>query len=159
MEKPTINLEQFKRDSWSDTETQNAEKIVDLVQNLMNTHDYDYVEKTFAQSTYKQHNRGIPDTLNGLLGYLRNFTKQFPEFSYSVKNIYVDGDYVTLHSHATLKKAHRGNDKKGMNIVDTWKISGNNIEAHWDAVQPLDWFMRLYTFLTGGAIRNSNGPF
>ncbi len=154
-----IKLDDFKRDTWSEVELNNAEMIVDFVQNIMNEHNFDYIHQQYSDSTYVQHSRGIPDHLAGVLNYIGNFVKRFPEFSYNVKNIYVDGDYVTLHSHATIKKSHRGNDKKGLNIVDTWKISGNNIEAHWDAIQPLDSFMRLYAFFTGGAIRNNNGVF
>ena len=83
----------------------------------------------------------------------------YPEYSYDVKHIYADGDHVVFHSHATLKKEDRGNDRKGMNIIDTWRIEDGRIVEHWDAIQPLDRGMRLFVLLNGGNIRNSNGVF
>ena len=71
----------------------------------------------------------------------------------------MDGDYVTFHSHATLKEEDRGNDQKGMNIIDTWKIENGKIVEHWDSIQPLDVFMRFYVGLNGGDIQNANGVF
>jgi len=64
-----------------------------------------------------------------------------------------------FHSHATLDREHRGNDEKGMNIIDTWKIQDGKIVEHWDSIQALDGFMRFYAWISGGDIRNSNGVF
>lgn len=76
-----------------------------------------------------------------------------------MKPILADGDRVVFHSHATMKRAHRGNDQKGLNIMDHWKIRDGQIVEHWDTLQPLDRFMRFYALLTGGKIRNANGVF
>ncbi|MEM1270403.1 MAG: nuclear transport factor 2 family protein, partial [Bacteroidota bacterium] len=100
-----------------------------------------------------------PDGLEGLTEFLRRFVGRFPEYGYDVKRILVDGDTVMFHSHVTTKASHRGDDTKGFNIIDTWRIQGGTIADHWDAIQPLDGFMRLYVWLTGGAIRNANGVF
>ncbi|BDU39835.1 nuclear transport factor 2 family protein [Vibrio nigripulchritudo] len=159
MDTVIIDKNKFKRDYWTEKENSNAELIMDFVQNIMNNHDFEYVKSKYDNSNYVQHNRGIPDKMMGVIEYVKKFAGRFPEFSYDVKSVYVDGDYVTLHSHATIKKSHRGNDKKGMNIVDTWRINGSDIEEHWDAIQPLDTFMRFYTLVAGGAVRNSNGVF
>ena len=76
-----------------------------------------------------------------------------------MKHIYVDGPFVILHSHATSQKSHRGNPQKGLNIMDTWKVEDGVITEHWDAVQPIHGFMRLYALLTGGKFRNQNSYF
>ncbi|MEM7132968.1 MAG: nuclear transport factor 2 family protein [Chloroflexota bacterium] len=154
-----VNLESLKKDNWSNQELENVKLIVDFVQHLMNNHDFDYVMKTFNNDSYIQHNRGIPDGISGLVDLLKQLTKRYPDYVYDVRHIFADGDYVTFHSHATLNKNHRGNDKKGLNIMDTWKIEDGKIVEHWDALQPIDGFMRFYTLLTGGAIRNTNGVF
>lgn len=154
-----VNFESLKKPNWTEQELKNAVLITDFVQNLMNNHNFDYVSQKFTNSAYTQHNRNLPDKMAGLVGFLKEFVKDYPEYSYDVKHIYVDGDYVIFHSHATLKKEHRGNDKKGMNIVDTWRLEDGKIVEHWDSIQALDGFMRFYSLLSGGKIRNSNGVF
>lgn len=155
----TINYDDLACDSWTETEKQNVAILVDFVQHLMNNHDFGYVRKHFMNGAYVQHNRTISDGMENIISFVENFAKRFPEYTYDVKHIYADGDFVTFHSHATLKVAHRSNDKKGLNIIDVWKLEDGQIVEHWDALQPLDLFMRFYTLIAGGNIKNSNGVF
>ncbi|MEM6263217.1 MAG: nuclear transport factor 2 family protein [Bacteroidota bacterium] len=157
MDTLTVNLAELKRGTWSGTETKNAELIVDFVQHLMNDHDFDYIRKNFMNARYLQHNRNLPDGIEGLLAYVERIAKQYPEYTYDVKHIYADGDYVMFHSQATIKKKHRGNPNKGFNIIDTWKIEDGQIVEHWDAIQPIDGSARLLVWMTGGKVRNGNG--
>jgi len=154
-----INFEGLKKSSWDQRELENAKIITDFVQNLMNNHNFDYILSRYNDSAYTQHNRNLPDKISGLVGFLTEFVEDYPEYSYDVKHIYVDGDYVIFHSHATLKKEDRGNDTKGMNIIDTWRLEDGRIVEHWDSIQALDGFMRFYSLLSGGTIRNDNGVF
>ncbi|MEM1055810.1 MAG: nuclear transport factor 2 family protein [Bacteroidota bacterium] len=147
------------RDSWTPQETENVTTVLGFVQRLMNDHDLDGVKSTYGDHPYVQHNRAIPDGIEALADYVGAFAKRFPEYSYDVKRVLCDGEFVTFHSHATVKHAHRGGDSKGFNIIDTWRIEDGRIADHWDAVQPLDGFMRFYVWLTGGAVRNPNGVF
>ncbi len=158
-DKLIINFEALQKESWSEKELKNAKLITDFVQNLMNNHNFDYILENYNDGSYIQHNRNLPDKIAGLVGFLRDFVEDYPDYTYDVKHIYADGDYVIFHSHATLNREDRGNDQKGMNIIDTWKIENGKIVEHWDSIQPLDWFMRFYVFWTGGDIRNSNGVF
>ncbi|GLX79706.1 hypothetical protein tinsulaeT_30460 [Thalassotalea insulae] len=155
----TINFKSLQKSSWTQQEINNAELITGFVQKLMNDHDFDYVLKHYNDSSYTQHNRNLPDKIVGLVGFLREFVEDYPEYSYEVKHIYVDGDFVIFHSHATLEKGDRGNDQKGMNIIDTWRIENGRIVEHWDSIQALDGFMRFYSLVSGGNIRNTNGVF
>lgn len=125
----------------------------------MNDHDFDYIRQVYGNSVYKQHNRGMADGIEGVLATITEFTELYPNFSYDVKHIYVDGPYVTLHSHGTLKAADRGNPDKGLNLYDTWKIEDGKLVEHWDSIQGIDSGMRFYGFLTGGAIENKNTLF
>lgn len=159
MNNVTINFESLKKSHWSQGQLANAKLVNDFVQNLMNNHNFDYVLERFGNDEYVQHNRGIADGLGALVAFVEIFAKQFPEYSYDVKHIHVDADYVIFHSHATVKKAHRGNDKKGFNIIDTWQVKDGRIVEHWDAIQPLDMFMRFYVWINGGKILNNNGVF
>ncbi len=155
----TIDLEGLHKSSWSVQETKNVELITDFVQHLMNNHDFDYVLQHYNDSSYVQHNRNIPNKVTGLVGFLQQLVVKYPDYTYDVKHIFADGDYVIFHSHATLHKAHRGNDQKGLNIIDTWRIADGKIVEHWDSIQALDTMMRLNSLLSGGKIRNANGVF
>lgn len=158
-EKVIIDLKSLQKPGWTEHEQKNAEVITDFVQNLMNNHNFEYVLEHYNDSAYVQHNRNIPDKVTGLVGFLQEFVAEYPDYSYDVKHIYVDGDYVIFHSHATLKREDRGNDQKGMNIVDSWRLQDGRIVEHWDSIQALDGFMRFYSLISGGNIRNANGVF
>ena len=153
------NFDALQKSSWTQQESENALLALSFIQKLMNEHQFEEVQKTFGNDLYTQHNRAIPDGMEALIDYVKKYAKRYPEYAYDVKHIYADGDYVTFHSHATLKAKHRGNDKKGFNIIDTWKIENGQIVKHWDAIQPIDAGMRFYLWLTGGKIRNTNGVF
>lgn len=155
----TVEKEKLQSSNWTAEEQQNVDLITDFVQNLMNKHDFDYIDRQFGHHNYVQHNRNMNDGIAGVVETVSNLTKRYPDYTYDVKHIFADGDHVTFHSHVTMKKSDRGNDKKGFNIMDTWKVQDGQIVAHWDAIQPLDTFMRFYILMTGGNIRNANGVF
>lgn len=159
METQKINLEQFKKNTWTDDELKNANVVVDFVQNIMIDHDFDYIKEHYGDHEYKQHNQSMTDGLGGVLKTVSDFTKTFPDFTYDVKHLYVDGPYVIVHSHATAQKSHRGNPRKGLNIMDIWRVEDGEIKEHWDAVQPIHGTMRLYSLLNGGKFKNDNTYF
>ncbi|NVK38426.1 MAG: nuclear transport factor 2 family protein [Gammaproteobacteria bacterium] len=158
-DKIIIDLASLQKPNWSEQERANVTLVTDFVQNLMNNHNFDYILENYNDSSYVQHNRNLPDKVTGLVGFLKEFVQDYPEYTYDVKSIYADGDYVIFHSHATLEKADRGNDENGMNITDTWRIKDGKIVEHWDSIQALDSFMRFYSLVSGGTIRNENGVF
>lgn len=158
-DKIVIDLQSLQKPSWTEQELANATLITDFVQNLMNNHNFDYILERYNDSSYVQHNRNLPDKITGLVGFLKEFVEDYPDYTYDVKHIYVDGDYVIFHSHATLKKDDRGNDKKGMNIIDIWRLEDGRIVEHWDSIQALDTLMRFYSLINGGNIQNANGVF
>ena len=154
-----IDLQSLKKTSWTEQEQDNAVLVTDFVQNLMNNHNFDYIMERYNDSSYVQHNRNLPDKVTGLVSFLKEFVEEYPEYTYDVKHIYVDGDYVIFHSHATLNKEDRGDDQKGMNIIETWRIEEGRIVEHWDSIQALDFSMRVYSLISGGDIANENGVF
>lgn len=154
-----ISFDNLKKGSWSVQEAKNVRLVVDFMQHLMNDHDFDYVLKTFGNPHYRQHNRGIPDGMEALVKYVKDFTKRYPDYAYDVKHIHADGDFVIFHSHITTSKKDRGNDKKGINASDTWRIENDQIVEHWDTLQPMDGFLRFVFLLIGGKIANANGVY
>jgi predicted SnoaL-like aldol condensation-catalyzing enzyme len=97
--------------------------------------------------------------MQGLVNYIKNLTWRFPEYWFDVKNIIVDGDFVILHSHATLRKDHRWNENKGFIITDTFRLENGNLVEHWDAIQPIDFLSRCIFLITGGEKWNNNSIF
>lgn len=156
---PQIIFENYVQNHWTQQETQNVEVVVDFFQHLMNKHDFEYILKTFGGGSYIQHNRAIPNEIEGLVEYVKIMVKRFPDYSFDVKKIFADNDFVILHSHATMKAKHRGNEKKGFIITDTFKLNKGKLSEHWDAIQPIDFFSRLLMLTTGGTIGNSNPTF
>ena len=156
---PQINFENYTKDHWTDQEAENVKVVVDFFQHLMNEHDFEYILKTYASGSYIQHNRAIPNEIEGQVGYVKIMVKRFPDYSFDVKKIFADGNYVILHSHATMKAKHRGNETKGFIITDTFKLKDGKLAEHWDAIQPIDFFSRFLMLATGGTIGNNNPTF
>ena len=156
---PVISLDAHVQDHWTQQEHDNAALVVDFFQHLMNEHDFEYTLRTHNQGPYVQHNRAIPDGIAGLVGYVKTLVKRFPDYGFDVKRIISSGDFVVLHSHATLRATHRGNEKKGFIVTDTFRIEDGRLAEHWDALQPIDFGTRLLFLVTGGAIANSNPTF
>ena len=158
-EAPPIDAAVFMKDHWTETERANAAIVVDFVYNIMNRHDFDYIRGQYGDNPYVQHNRNAPDGIEGVITFVGGVTKDYPDFSYDVKHIVVDDDLVMLHSHATIEKAHRGDDSRGLNIKDTWRLENGKLVEHWDAVQAMDLSMRLLFLMQGGEVNNSNGVY
>lgn len=156
---PHIELSRHTQHHWTAEEKENVTVVVDFFQHLMNDHDFNYTLKNFGSGSYVQHNRAIPNEISGLVGYVQNMTKRFPEYSFDVKRISADGDYVVLHSHTTLKAKHRGNEQKGFIITDTFRLENGKLVEHWDAIQPIDTFTRMLFLWIGGKVENNNSTF
>ncbi|WP_295891479.1 nuclear transport factor 2 family protein [uncultured Vibrio sp.] len=159
MSNPMINKTSLVKPHWNQDDVNNAEAVLEFVQLLMNDHNFNAITDRYKGKPYKQHNRNIADNIEGVVKAVGDLVKNAPEFSYDVKQVHVDGEHVILHSHATLKKAHRGDDSQGLNIMDSWKVVDGKLVEHWDAVQGISGSMRLYGLFTGGKVRNDNGVF
>ncbi|MEL6672827.1 MAG: nuclear transport factor 2 family protein [Bacteroidota bacterium] len=159
METLTVAADTFTKTHWTSQEQANVALIADFIEHLMNKHDFDYIDQQFGHHNYVQHNRTIKEGIAGVIETVRGVVKRYPEYTYDVKHVLADGDQVIFHSHATMNKKDRGNDTRGFNITDRWRIQDGQIVEHWDSVEPINGFMRFFTWLTGGKVRNGNGVF
>lgn len=156
---PIIDVSAYEKSHWSEQDKENVRSVLQFVQLLMNDHNFEEVVRQQQGKPYKQHNRTMTDGIQGVVTSVKGLTKNAPEFSYDVKYVFVDGDRVILHSHATLKSKHRGDESQGLNLIDIWKVADGHLVEHWDAVEGISFPMRLYGLLTGGKTRNNNGVF
>lgn len=154
-----LRIEDHVQTHWTEQERDNAALILDFFQTLMNEHDFDATLARHGDSPYVQHNRAIPDGVHGLVGYVKTLVRRFPDYAFDVKRVIASGDYVVLHSHATFKAAHRGDERKGFIITDTFRLEDGRLAEHWDAIQPIDLMTRLLILLTGGTVANKNPTF
>jgi len=159
MDTLAIDLRDLRRPTWTPEEAANAELVMDFVRLLMNEHEFDAVRERFGSGSYVQHNHSIADGIEGVIATVSGFVRRFPDYAYDMKSVLVDDDMVVLHSHVTLRDSHRGNPRKGVNIMDRWRVEDGRLVEHWDAVQALDLFGRLHTLLAGGTVRNEHGSF
>ncbi|MCI4669190.1 MAG: ester cyclase [Bacteroidia bacterium] len=159
MEVNKIEINKLKKASWSEQDVAKAEFVIAFVQKIMNDHDFDYIREKYAEHRYKQHNRTMTDGISGVVEAMSHICERFPEFSYDVRHIYVDGDYVTLQSHVTLFAVDRANHQKGLNIYDTWKVVDEQIVEHWDSVEGIDEAAVQSAQRNVGVVRNENTPF
>ncbi len=159
MTAPRINFDDLKNDRWSNVESNNVRVVLDFFQKLMNEHDFDYTLATYDRGSYIQHNRAIPPDITGLVGYVKGVVRRYPDYAFDVKRVIASGDFVVLHSHATFKEKHRGDESKGFIITDTFRLEDGRLAEHWDAIQPIDTATRLLFFLIGGSIQNNNSTF
>lgn len=148
----------FDKPHWTDIEIRNLETIIDFVEGIK-AKKFDDVINRYSGSEYIQHNRSVESGVKAIVETNRELAKKFPEFMLEAKHVYLDDCFVTFHSHVTFKKEHRGNDNKGLNVVDIWKVENGNITEHWDSIQPLDFLTRLFFLISGGTIKNTNGVF
>lgn len=152
------DYECFVMPHWSANELENLKIIVGFLQTLR-AKEFETLLCEYTDHPYVQHNIGMETGVVGVVKEGRKALNKFPEFAIEAKHVYVDGDFVIIHSHMTAKEKHRGNDNKGLNVIDIWKVSQGKIVEHWDSIQPIDFGVRLFSTFTGGSVRNNNGRF
>ncbi|WP_249348247.1 hypothetical protein [Pseudoalteromonas aurantia] len=81
-----VELSTFNKPNWKEQEAVNAKRIADVVQNLMNNHNFDYIIKQYNNSDYVQHNRNLPDKVTGLVSFMKGFVEDFVAYGYDVKH-------------------------------------------------------------------------
>jgi predicted SnoaL-like aldol condensation-catalyzing enzyme len=92
------------------------------------------VEKTkeFLGDTYIQHNPHVADGPEGLLRLVQDRHDRFPNARNQVKRVISEGDLVALHVHSVVLPG-----KPGRSIVDIFRVEGDKVVEHWDAVQDI----------------------
>ncbi len=154
-----IDIEQLKLEHWTSEEQDNVAIITDLLQKLMNDHDFEYIQKTYGSHRYLQHNLTMPDGISGVVQTVSDIVKRSPEYCYDVKYIMASKNMVMTHTHMTVNAKNRGNKNKGFIITDRWRIENGEIVEHWDALQPLSKLFRFAVWIGGRKLKNSNELF
>jgi len=130
-----------------------TQKNTKLIQNFANKvfirHELDRLEE-FIRDDYIQHN---VDCAQGRAGFVEFFTNIFsavPDFSYTIKQIIAEGDYVWMYSRTT--GTHTGapwlgaspdGSRLDFDVVDMFRIQDGKIAEHWDVADTYTFFKQL----------------
>jgi predicted SnoaL-like aldol condensation-catalyzing enzyme len=107
-------------------------KIVTALYNAaLNDKDFEKARQ-YLGDKYIQHNPVAADGPEGLKGFIEFLKAKFPNNKSEIKRIFAEGDYVIVHVHAVREPGTRGNA-----IIDIFRLEGDKVVEHWDAVQPI----------------------
>ena len=86
----------------------------------------------FLANPYIQHNPMAADGIEAFRAGMRAMANAMPNRFFDVKRVFVDGNFVILHSHVTNDPGDRGNA-----IVDILRAVDGKFVEHWDVTQPV----------------------
>ena len=109
----------------------NKKTVLEFFEKGLNQKDFEAVVPLFG-SRYTQHNPNAADGVEGFRRFIGFLKEKFPQSHSEVKQVFADGDFVILHSHAT-----RVPGTRGAAIVDIFKLENGKIVEHWDVVQEI----------------------
>ena len=73
-----FSLDRFDQPHWTEQERANVQFAIDLMNNTMNERRFDYILSKYGDLNYTQYNRAIPNGISGLMGYVKELTKNLP---------------------------------------------------------------------------------
>ncbi|UZF23894.1 nuclear transport factor 2 family protein [Ralstonia pseudosolanacearum] len=92
----------------------------------------DEAAATYLAEPYIQHN---PKSASGVDAFrigMKAIVSAVPNRRYDIQRVFVDGDFVILHSHVT-----SGPGDRGVVIVDIYRAANGKFVEHWDVMQPV----------------------
>lgn len=114
----------------SDKEIRN-DKIVKEFYNKVFFAKNESAAADYLEEDYIQHNPNVPTGREAFINAFTLIFEQSPNFSTQIQRIYVDGDYVIVHSFAPVGDT-------GNSIVDIFRLNDNGkIAEHWDVLQQI----------------------
>ncbi len=66
MTAPIIDFALLNKPHWSEENRLNAKSVIEFMKLIMNDHNFDEALKRHSKQFYKQHNRSIPDGIEGV---------------------------------------------------------------------------------------------
>jgi predicted SnoaL-like aldol condensation-catalyzing enzyme len=106
--------------------------VMDFLHTVFNRHEVDEGLARCVGPTYRQHNPGVPD---GVEGFRRHFKQAFldrPQGSLEVKRMFCEGTFVTVHLQWFEYPGDRGSA-----VMDIFRLENGRIVEHWDVMQPI----------------------
>jgi predicted SnoaL-like aldol condensation-catalyzing enzyme len=115
----------------STAETQNKKIVLDFYEKALNDKNVEAIT-SYVGPRYTQHNPTAADGVEGLRKFIEFLRQNYPQAHSEPKHVFVDGDYVIIHSHAIREPGTRG-----VSVVDIFRLEDRKIVEHWDTIQPV----------------------
>lgn len=126
-------------------EERNRKAVLDFYDAVINKKEYSRAPE-WVDPGYKQHKPQVTDGPNGVLDFMRNITKLYPNNKVQIVRSFVDGDYVILHVHVMQNKP--GVPDRA--VMDIFRCKNGKLLEHWDVDQEVP---------AASEFKNSNGIF
>ncbi|MDD9823922.1 MAG: nuclear transport factor 2 family protein [Gammaproteobacteria bacterium] len=125
-----------------------------------NEQDYSVLEETVAEDM-AQHSPREADGREALAAAFRElWFPQKPEYYVEIKRMAADGNLVFVHSHVTVAREHRGNDRAqpSVALADIFLLRDGLIAEHWEVAQtvPEEESVNGNTMFDGGGFRETS---
>jgi len=131
-----------------DRPTSNQE-IVGLVgDSVFNDHDFSVLED-YMRADYIQHNPLVPQGRDGFRTFFEAAFEAIPDWSYTLKNIIADGDFVWVYgSYAGTQKGDwlgiaASGKSFAFDAVDIFRVEDGKLAEHWDVMDIYGLFTQL----------------
>jgi predicted SnoaL-like aldol condensation-catalyzing enzyme len=133
--------------------TQTNKKLVEAfcTQVIIN-HDMSNLDQ-FIREDYIQHNADCPQGRDGFIEFFTTIFQAVPDFSYSIKQIISEGDFVWVYSRTT--GTHTGSPWLGVqpsgrrldfDVIDMFRLQDGKIAEHGDVADTYTFFSQLGRF-------------
>jgi predicted SnoaL-like aldol condensation-catalyzing enzyme len=129
---------------------QNQVLIGQFAQQVFTEKDLSQID-TFITENYIQHNPLVAQGREGFYDFFKSWFESVPNFSYTLKNIIVNDEYVWVYGSysGTPTKEWLGIPARGntyeFNGVDIFRIEDGKLAEHWDVLDVYSLFKQLGT--------------
>ena len=146
-----INLLTFGNNVMAQTaQEENMALIGSFAESVFAKKDLSNIEQ-YMHKDYIQHNPMVEQGSEGFKVFFQNWFNNVPDFSYELKNIIANDEYVWVYGAYT--GTHTGdwlgipatNKAYNFNAVDIFRISDGKLAEHWDVLDVYNLFLQLGT--------------
>ena len=119
-------------------ESVNVAAVLRYIEEGYNGRNEEVLRSAFAPG-FVQHTPYIPDGAEGFIGFYREEFERYPDPHMRVHRVFVEGDFVVLHSHLLFDRSDFGDDfAEGFALIGMYRLDDDSrIAEYWGIAQPI----------------------